>query len=124
MSKRLMRQPRSSYWGAWKRRTPSWVDHSLSLSKRTIERLDCCKLIVRCGVGYDNVGWVFAARWGIPVANVPDYGTEEVADSAIGLTLALVRGISTLNSWLRDTPEPWTYARLSRCDACGEKFSA
>ena len=67
------------------------VYHSLTLSRRTLERLSRCRLIVRCGVGYDNVDWVFARQRGIPVANVPDYGTEEVADSAIGMTLALTR---------------------------------
>lgn len=75
--------------------------HNLSLTRRTIERLTRCKLIVRCGVGYDNVDRVFARERGIPVANVPDYGTEDVADSAIGMTLALARGIHFLNSRLR-----------------------
>ena len=66
--------------------------HNLALSRRTIERLDHCKLIVRCGVGYDNVDHAFARQRGIAVANVPDYGTEEVADSAIGMMMALARG--------------------------------
>src|SRR5689334_19558549 len=83
--------------------------HNLSLSRKTIERLKDCKLIVRCGVGFDNVDRQFARERGIPVANVPDYGTEEVADSAIGLTLSLTRGISFLNSYLRETSDSWTY---------------
>ena len=83
--------------------------HCMTLSRSTIQRLEQCKLIVRCGVGYDNVDWRFAASLGIPVANVPDYGTEEVADSALGLTLAMTRRIHMLNSRLRDTTEPWTY---------------
>jgi D-3-phosphoglycerate dehydrogenase/C-terminal binding protein len=86
------------------------IYHNITISRRTIERLRNCKLIVRCGVGYDNVDRVFARERGIPVANVPDYGTEEVADSAIGLTLALTRGITQLNSFLRDNPDKsWTY---------------
>jgi C-terminal binding protein len=84
--------------------------HNISISRSTIERLTGCKLIVRCGVGYDNVDRHFARSCGIPVANVPDYGTEEVADSAIGLTLTLTRGIHYLNSALRDAPAAeWTY---------------
>ena len=78
--------------------------HNISLTRFTIERLKHCKLIVRCGVGYDNVDRLFARERGIPVANVPDYGTEEVADSAIGLMLALARGIAPLNSLLRADP--------------------
>ena len=53
--------------------------HNLSLTRRTIERLDRCRLIVRCGAGIDNVDHAFARTRGITVANVPDYGTEEVA---------------------------------------------
>lgn len=83
--------------------------HTVSISADTIARLQHCRLIVRCGVGYDNVDYRAAAARGIPVANVPDYGTEEVADSAIGLMLALTRGITQLNQQLRDPAVPWTY---------------
>jgi D-3-phosphoglycerate dehydrogenase/C-terminal binding protein len=50
------------------------------------------RIAVRAGVGFDNLdgpGW--GAR-GVPVCNVPDYGTTEVADHAIALMLALTRG--------------------------------
>lgn len=87
--------------------------HNLHLSEATINRLANCKLIVRCGVGYDNVAHAHARSRGIPVANVPDYGTEEVADSAIGMMLALVRGISMLNSRLRRGVLPWSYSQAS-----------
>lgn len=83
--------------------------HNVSISKDTIDRLKHCKLIVRCGVGYDNIDWRHARARGIPVANVPDYGTEEVADSAIGLMLTLTRGIHQLNSIYRDGADGWTY---------------
>ncbi|MEQ1824468.1 MAG: C-terminal binding protein [Pirellula sp.] len=83
--------------------------HNLSISRFTIERLDRCKLIVRCGVGFDNVDHAFARSRGIAVANVPDYGTEEVADSAIGMMLALTRGINFYNVRMREQPNPWMY---------------
>ena len=47
------------------------------------------RIAVRSGVGFDNLdlaGW--GAR-GVPVCNVPDYGTTEVADHALALMLAL-----------------------------------
>ncbi|MCS7271879.1 MAG: C-terminal binding protein, partial [Gemmataceae bacterium] len=66
----------------------------IHLGRQTIDRLQKCRLIVRCGVGYDNVDYRYARQKGIPVANVPDYGTEEVADSAIALMLSLVRGVT------------------------------
>lgn len=88
------------------------IYHNLGLSGKAIERLEHCKLIIRCGVGVDNVDHVVAARRGIPVANVPDYGTEEVADSAIGLMMALTRGISRMNSLLRAGVGPWMYTQV------------
>ena len=83
--------------------------HNIHLTRRTIERLTDCRLIVRCGVGFDNVDHAFARERGIAVANVPDYGTEEVADSAIGMMLTLARGIHLFNTRLRDQPDPWMY---------------
>ena len=84
--------------------------HTVSITAKTIDQLKHCKLIVRCGVGYDNVDWRSARQRGIAVANVPDYGTEEVADSAIGMTLALARGITLFNSRCRDGAGKWLYS--------------
>lgn len=87
--------------------------HTFRVTRRTIERLERCKLIVRCGVGVDNVDHAFAATRGIPVANIPDYGTEDVADTAIGMMLALTRGIHPLNSALRASTGPWAYTHFA-----------
>jgi D-3-phosphoglycerate dehydrogenase/C-terminal binding protein len=84
--------------------------HNIKIGRPTIERLTRCKLIIRCGVGYENVDHQFARMRNIPVANVPDYGTEEVADSAIGLTLSLTRGIAYSSSRFRANPAEWTHA--------------
>jgi C-terminal binding protein len=60
-------------------------------------------------VGFDNIDRELARARGIPVANVPDYGTEEVADSAIGMMLAMARGITLPNSILRAGSASWMY---------------
>ena len=83
------------------------------LSGATIDRLRDCRIITRCGVGYDNVDLAAARARGIPVANVPDYGTEEVADSAIGMMLTLTRGVHELNSRLRDRKGEWKYSQVA-----------
>mgnify|MGYP001004915620 FL=1 len=85
------------------------VYHEVSLTTSTIRRLERCRVIVRGGVGYDNVDWRAARESGIPVANVPDYGSEEVADSALGLMLSLTRGIHAANSRLQTGEEDWSY---------------
>lgn len=52
-----------------------------------------CRIIVRTGIGYNNVNIEAAARCGIKVANVPDYCQGEVADHTVALFLALARQI-------------------------------
>ncbi len=85
--------------------------HFIGIGARTIARLERCKLIVRCGVGFDNVDCAAARARGIAVANVPDYGTEDVADSAIGMMLTLTRGIHYLNDRLQLGLGPWIYTQ-------------
>ncbi len=100
-------------WGRIEDADVIMVYHTLKVTRATIERLTKCKLIVRCGVGYDNVDHAFARSRGIPVANVPDYGTEEVADSAIGLMLALTRGINFHNAFLRPADADWRFHHVA-----------
>lgn len=88
------------------------IYHFISLTEQTIQRLRKCRLIVRCGVGFDNVDWRVARERGIAVANVPDYGTEEVADSAIGMLLTLARGVHFMNSRLQRNAGPWIYEQV------------
>ena len=71
-------------------------------------RLTSCRVIVRGGVGYDNIDHVTARSHGIPVCNVPDYGTEEVADSTLGMILSLARGTHFLHSRLRRGVGEWS----------------
>jgi phosphoglycerate dehydrogenase-like enzyme len=72
--------------------------HGPRVTAEVIARLGRCRAIIRNGVGFDTVDIAAAARAGIPVCNVPDYGTEEVADHAIALTLALYRQLFPLDA--------------------------
>ena len=67
------------------------------VTERVMAKMVNCRVFVRNGVGYDTVDINAAARLGIPVCNVPDYGTEEVADHAIALAMAQVRQLFPLN---------------------------
>jgi len=86
--------------------------HFITLSEATIRRLKKCKLIVRCGVGIDNIDHRTAREVGIPVANVPDYGAEEVADSAMAMMLTLTRGVHYANSRLQREVGAWSYEQV------------
>lgn len=89
------------------------VFHEIAITQTTINRLDRCRLIVRAGVGVDNVDGAAARQRGIALANVPDYGSEEVADTAIALTLSLTRGTHVMNSRTRAGEGPWSYEQAA-----------
>lgn len=61
------------------------------LGPRSISHLARCKGVVRYGVGYEKIDLPALAEAGIPFANNPDYGTEEVADHALAMILSLHR---------------------------------
>jgi len=84
--------------------------HEIDLTAKTLRRLRSCRAIVRVGVGYDNVDCVSAGALGIPVVNVPDYGTNEVADHTFALLLALSRQLERLNEAVRsDLAKGWSH---------------
>lgn len=80
------------------------VWHRMKLDAGVIDKLDNCKLVVRVGVGFDNVDVAACKKRGITVSNVPNYGTAEVADHAIAMMLYLVRGLGSYERRLRDDP--------------------
>jgi phosphoglycerate dehydrogenase-like enzyme len=72
--------------------------HNIPVDAGIIARLKNCRALIRNGTGYDSVDAAAAAQRGIPVCNVPDYGTEEVADHALALALALCRQLFPLDA--------------------------
>jgi D-3-phosphoglycerate dehydrogenase / 2-oxoglutarate reductase len=58
-------------------------------------------VVIRYGVGVDNVDLAAARELGIAVANVPDYGTDTVADHAAACLLALLRKLPRYDHAIR-----------------------
>ena len=67
------------------------------LIKFFFENHPSIRAIVRYGVGYDNIDLEFCKNKNIIVANTPDYGVDEVSDSAMAMILYLTRKIGALN---------------------------
>ncbi|MBD1553562.1 NAD(P)-dependent oxidoreductase [Pseudomonas typographi] len=83
----------------------SW--HLVPLPAQALQRFSRCRAIVRAAVGYDNIDLPRARQQGIQVANVPDYGTEEVADHTLALALALIRKLGACDRAVRAGNWDW-----------------
>ena len=71
------------------------------ITAHIISSLGRCRVISRFGIGVDNIDVKAATAKRIPVANVPDFCTEEVADRAFALLLACASQLIQLDRRVR-----------------------
>ena len=74
---------------------------SAKLTRKVLENLDSCKLIVRYGIGYDTVDTEAARELGIFVCNSPNYGVIDVAEHAFSLIMACCKRLVKMNDRVR-----------------------
>ncbi len=72
-----------------------------ALTRRVFAGLPRLRVVVRYGVGVDGIDVAAATDHRVPVVNVPDYGTDEVANHAVALLLALARRLVRLDRQTR-----------------------
>ncbi len=65
------------------------VMNKTPISKETIDKCPNLKAIAVLATGYNVVDYTYAKEKGIPVMNVPVYGTDNVSQFAVGLLLEL-----------------------------------
>jgi len=82
------------------------------MTEKVIRALERCRVIVRFGIGVDNVAVDAATERGIMVANTTDYCIDEVADQAMALLLACARGLFPSARIARDAA--WDFQRMPR----------
>ena len=73
--------------------------------------------VVRYGVGFDNIDLAEIKKRGLVFCNTPDYGTDEVSDTALAMMLSLLRGVFAYDYFSRDYVDSWqenTIQRLKR----------
>jgi len=73
----------------------------LQVTPEMIQTFKKCKILVRYGIGTDNINVDAATAAGIIVGHIPDYCLDEVSVHAIGLLLACVRRIITIHEKVR-----------------------
>jgi len=61
------------------------------ITKELLDKLPKLRLIIAMSVGYDHIDIEACRRRGVVVCNVPDYGSNTVAEHAFGLILTLTR---------------------------------
>lgn len=82
------------------------------MTEKVIEALEKCRVIVRFGIGVDNVAVDAATRKGVMVANTTDYCIDEVADQAMAFLLACARGLFPSAKVAREAV--WDFQRVPR----------
>jgi lactate dehydrogenase-like 2-hydroxyacid dehydrogenase len=66
-----------------------------------LDRLPGLRAVVNFGVGYDTTDVAEASRRGVAVSNTPDVLDDCVADTAVGLVIDVMRGLSAADRLVR-----------------------
>lgn len=85
------------------------INQYAPITENVLANLPDLKFVVRYGVGVNNVDLEAAAKRGVQVCNVPDYGMNEVADQAMALTLSLTRKVNLMNGLVKSGV--WDYQK-------------
>jgi D-3-phosphoglycerate dehydrogenase len=90
------------------------VVNMVKITREVMEQLHSCKLIIRHGVGYDNIDMAGATTLGIQVCYVPDYCREEVAEQAMMLLLLCRRRFTNQLESLADSiaEGAWNFSKV------------
>lgn len=86
------------------------VRSATKITKEVIEAADILKLVVRAGVGLDNVDQEAAKAKGVTVQNTPEAPTVSVAEMVFSLMFSLARKVTQADSSMKD--ERWEKKRL------------
>ena len=83
------------------------------IDEKFLDKFKNIEAIFRYGVGYDNIDLSLCEKRNIVVCNNPDYGVDEVSDSAIGMILSLTRGINSFQKFAKDNLNAWVGADIT-----------
>ncbi len=72
-----------------------------NITPKVIKAMEHCKMIIKYGIGVNNIDSMAATEKGIYICNVPDYGIDEVSNHAIAMMLALAKKLPIVTKSLR-----------------------
>jgi D-3-phosphoglycerate dehydrogenase / 2-oxoglutarate reductase len=82
------------------------VVYHACVDEALLERLSSCRVVARCGAGYDNIDAQAARARGVEVVYVPDYAVDDVADHTLALILACARKLLASDRLVRSGEWP------------------
>ena len=89
------------------------ITNKTPITKETIDRCPDLKLIAFLATGYNAADYEYAKQKGIPVVNVPTYGTQIVGQYAVGLLLEICSHYGhhdrTVKEGKWETNQDWCY---------------
>lgn len=95
---------------AWRAAEAVLLWHVMDIDRAVVAKLDSCRVIARCGIGYDRIDTAACAERGIRVCNVPSYDVTDVVNSTIAMVLALMRGLLSYHEALKaDIRAGWAW---------------
>jgi D-3-phosphoglycerate dehydrogenase len=93
-----------------------WLSWKPNIDRAILEMMPRLRLVIRWGIGYEQIDLEAATELGIAVANAPTYGTDDVAEHTLALLLALERRIVSFDGDMRNggwtTPQPGSIRRI------------
>ena len=81
-----------------------WHEH---INEQYIKGLPKLKGVQRYGVGYDMLDLDYLKSKGILCCNNPDYGIDEVSDTAVAMILNIARGLTQYNHMAKKYTDTW-----------------
>lgn len=81
------------------------------ITRRVIEKLQNCRVIVRYAIGVDNIDLKAAEEHGIYVCNVPDYSVDEVSNHAVALLLDCAKKLTYLANQVKQGNSSYTVVK-------------
>ena len=86
------------------------IRSATKVTKAVLEAADQLKVVVRAGVGLDNVDQEAAKEHGVLVKNTPEAPTASVAEMVFSLMFSLARNVTQADSSMKD--ERWEKKKL------------